>query len=100
MRLALRSGRLARLRASALSRTRATALTDSETKQVTDLDEKKAQAVVDEINNSGGRAIAVAGDVTAQDFPKRAVDATVKAFGTVNVCPSLTLSDGSADSSR
>ena len=44
----------------------------------TSLDEKKAQLVVDEIKASGGDAIAVGGDVGADDFPQRIIDATIK----------------------
>ena len=42
------------------------------------LDEKKAQVVVDEIKAAGGDAIAVGGDVGAEDFPERIVKATVE----------------------
>ena len=42
------------------------------------LDEKKAQSVVDEIKLAGGDAIAVSGDVGADDFPQKVVEATVK----------------------
>lgn len=42
------------------------------------LDEKKAQIVVDEIKAAGGEAIAVGGDVGAEDFPERIVKATVE----------------------
>ncbi|KIJ58499.1 hypothetical protein HYDPIDRAFT_160682 [Hydnomerulius pinastri MD-312] len=51
---------------------------------VSDIDANKAAAVVDEIKAVGGEAIAVAGDVGADDFPKTIVDATVKAFGQIN----------------
>ncbi|KAM0786188.1 hypothetical protein ACM66B_006995 [Microbotryomycetes sp. NB124-2] len=51
---------------------------------VSDLDAKKAQAVVDEIKKSGGQAIAVAGDVTADDFPKKLISEAVSAFGKIN----------------
>ncbi|GAA5930653.1 SDR family NAD(P)-dependent oxidoreductase [Sporobolomyces koalae] len=51
---------------------------------VSDLDPKKAQLVVDEIKKNGGEAISVDGDVTAEGFPKKLVDATVKAFGGIN----------------
>ncbi|SCV73098.1 BQ2448_7023 [Microbotryum intermedium] len=51
---------------------------------VSDLDEKKAQIVVDEIKASGGDAIAVGGDVTADDFPKRLIKATIDAYGKIN----------------
>lgn len=39
---------------------------------------EKAQAVVDEIKKAGGQAIVVQGDVTAADFPKKLVKATVE----------------------
>ncbi|GAA5869568.1 hypothetical protein JCM8547_001523, partial [Rhodosporidiobolus lusitaniae] len=52
---------------------------------VSDLDEGKAQAVVDEIKKTGGEAIAVGGDVMAEEFPKNLSEATVQAFGGVNV---------------
>jgi hypothetical protein len=42
------------------------------------LDEKKAQSVVDEIKAAGGDAIAVGGDVGANDFPAKILDATIK----------------------
>jgi 3-oxoacyl-[acyl-carrier protein] reductase len=42
------------------------------------LDGTKAQAVVDEIKAAGGDAIAVAGDVGADDFPKKIIDATMR----------------------
>ncbi|GJN93808.1 hypothetical protein Rhopal_006866-T1 [Rhodotorula paludigena] len=45
---------------------------------VSDLDEGKAKAVVEEIKKAGGTAIAVGGDVTADDFPKKLVNATVE----------------------
>jgi len=51
---------------------------------VCDLDEKKAQAVVDEIKAAGGDAIAVGGDVAADDFPAKVLDATIKRYGKVN----------------
>lgn len=51
---------------------------------VTDLDEAKAQLVVDEIKKSGGDALAVGGDVSAEDFPQKVVDATIKKFGKIN----------------
>ncbi|GAA5839086.1 hypothetical protein JCM9279_002591 [Rhodotorula babjevae] len=52
---------------------------------VSDLDEGKAKLVVDEIKKAGGEAIAVGGDVTAQDFPKKLVGATVEAYGGINI---------------
>jgi hypothetical protein len=42
------------------------------------LDEKKASIVVDEIKKAGGEAIAVGGDVGADDFPEKIIEATVK----------------------
>ncbi|KAF7965046.1 hypothetical protein HWV62_837, partial [Athelia sp. TMB] len=44
---------------------------------ITDIDAKKVETVVAEIVAFGGEAIGVAGDVAADDFPKRIVDATV-----------------------
>ncbi|KAH8101420.1 short-chain dehydrogenase/reductase SDR [Cristinia sonorae] len=51
---------------------------------VSDLDVKKAEAVVDEITAAGGDAIAVGGDVGADDFPQRILDATIKKYGKLN----------------
>ncbi|KAI0757460.1 short-chain dehydrogenase/reductase SDR [Daedaleopsis nitida] len=51
---------------------------------VTDLDEKKAQAVVDEIKVAGGDALAVGGDVSADDFPEKVITATIKKYGKIN----------------
>ncbi|KAI5475616.1 hypothetical protein MNV49_001126 [Pseudohyphozyma bogoriensis] len=51
---------------------------------VADLDASKAQAVVDEIKKSGGQAVAVGGDVTADDYPKKLIGETIKAFGRIN----------------
>ena len=42
------------------------------------LDEKKAQLVVDEIKAAGGDAIAVGGDVGADDFPEKVLKATIE----------------------
>ena len=42
------------------------------------IDAKKVETVVAEITAFGGEAIGVAGDVAADDFPKRTVDATVQ----------------------
>ncbi|GAA6014460.1 hypothetical protein JCM10207_001614 [Rhodosporidiobolus poonsookiae] len=50
---------------------------------VADLDAAKAQLVVDEIKKAGGEAIAIGGDVTAEDFPKKLVAETIKAFGSI-----------------
>ncbi|CAL5220703.1 g2759 [Coccomyxa viridis] len=52
---------------------------------VTDLDGSKAEQVAQEIKSQGGEAIAVAGDVTAADFPQRCVEATVQRFGTIDI---------------
>jgi len=51
---------------------------------VSDLDEKKAQAVVDEIKAAGGDALAVGGDVGAEDFPERILKATIDKYGKLN----------------
>ncbi|KAI0651395.1 short-chain dehydrogenase/reductase SDR [Trametes meyenii] len=51
---------------------------------VTDLDEKKAQLVVDEIKLAGGDALAVGGDVGADDFPEKVITATIKKYGKIN----------------
>ncbi|KAJ1310776.1 hypothetical protein OPQ81_009297 [Rhizoctonia solani] len=51
---------------------------------VSDLDEKKANLVVDEIKKAGGEAIAVAGDVGAEDFPERIINTTIKTYGQIN----------------
>jgi 3-oxoacyl-[acyl-carrier protein] reductase len=44
----------------------------------TSLDGKKAQLVADEITSAGGDAIAFGGDVGADDFPEKILDATSK----------------------
>lgn len=51
---------------------------------ITDIDAKKVDTVVDEITKAGGEAIGVAGDVAADDFPKRIVDATIQKWGKIN----------------
>ncbi|OCH94180.1 short-chain dehydrogenase/reductase SDR [Obba rivulosa] len=51
---------------------------------VSDLDEKKAQVVVDEIKAAGGDALAVGGDVGADDFPEKVIGATIKKYGKIN----------------
>ncbi|THH03529.1 hypothetical protein EW145_g6182 [Phellinidium pouzarii] len=51
---------------------------------ISDLDEAKAQAVVDEVKAAGGDAIAVGGDVGADDFPEKILKATVDKFGKLN----------------
>lgn len=52
---------------------------------VTDLDGDKAQGTADFIRNSGGMAVAVAGDVCAEDFPARAVEAAISNFGGLHI---------------
>jgi hypothetical protein len=42
------------------------------------IDEKRLATVVEEIKAAGGDALGVAGDVGADDFPKKIVDATVQ----------------------
>jgi 3-oxoacyl-[acyl-carrier protein] reductase len=42
------------------------------------IDAKKVDIVVGEIKKLGGDAIGVAGDVAADDFPKKVVDATIQ----------------------
>jgi len=51
---------------------------------VTDLDESKAQIVVDEIKKAGGDALAVGGDVSAEEFPQKVIEATIKKYGKIN----------------
>ncbi|GAA95827.1 uncharacterized protein L969DRAFT_51108 [Mixia osmundae IAM 14324] len=51
---------------------------------VSDLDGEKAQKVVEEIKANGGEAIAVGGDVTAEDFPKKIIKTTVDKYGKIN----------------
>lgn len=51
---------------------------------VSDIDAKKAEDVVNEIKAFGGDALAVVGDVGADDFPKKIVDATVQKYGKIN----------------
>jgi NAD(P)-dependent dehydrogenase (short-subunit alcohol dehydrogenase family) len=52
---------------------------------VADVTAPTAQAVVDEITNAGGRAIAVVADVSREPDAKRMVDETVAEFGRVDV---------------
>ncbi|KAH9947359.1 short-chain dehydrogenase/reductase SDR [Amylocystis lapponica] len=51
---------------------------------VSDLDAQKAEQVVAEIKQAGGDAIAVSGDVGAEDFPQKILEATVKKYGKLN----------------
>ena len=52
---------------------------------ITGRDRSRGQAVVDEITRGGGTAIFVAADVRIAGDCQRAVDATVKAFGRIDV---------------
>jgi len=52
---------------------------------VSDLDAMKSQRVSSEINNSGGKSISVPGDVTDPNYAENVVQATIKAFGKINV---------------
>lgn len=45
----------------------------------------RIEALVAEITDAGGKAIAVATDVTKRDDPKRLVDAAIKTYGRVDV---------------
>jgi len=49
-----------------------------------DMDQKRLDEVVDEIKTAGGDAIGIPGDVAADDFPQKIVDATVKNYGKIN----------------
>jgi len=51
---------------------------------VSDIDGKKMDVVVEEIRAAGGEAFGVSGDVGADDFPKKIVDATVQKYGKIN----------------
>lgn len=52
---------------------------------VADLDAAAAEAVAQAIHAAGGRAAAVAGDVTAAGFAERLVDEAVRAFGGIHI---------------
>eukprot|EP00884_Botryococcus_braunii_P002497 jgi/Botrbrau1/12248/Bobra.0361s0011.1 len=52
---------------------------------VTDLEVSKAEQVANDIRKAGGQAIAVGGDVTAEEFPAKCVKATVDAFGQIDI---------------
>jgi NAD(P)-dependent dehydrogenase (short-subunit alcohol dehydrogenase family) len=52
---------------------------------VADVTQPAAQSVVDEVTTAGGRAIAVAADVSKEADAKRRVDTAVEAFGRVDV---------------
>lgn len=53
---------------------------------VLSLDETKAQKVVEEIKADGGDAIAVGGDVGADDFPERILKATIEYVARRPIC--------------
>jgi len=52
---------------------------------VNDLDPAPAEETVALIRQSGGRAAALAGDVTRPDFPARLVDAALTEFGAIDI---------------
>ncbi|KAJ7049581.1 hypothetical protein C8F01DRAFT_1352206 [Mycena amicta] len=51
---------------------------------ISDIDAKKLEVVQAEIKAAGGDALSVTGDVGADDFPKKIVDATVHKYGKIN----------------
>ncbi|KAJ7111250.1 ankyrin repeat-containing domain protein [Mycena epipterygia] len=51
---------------------------------ISDIDEKRLATVAEEIKATGGDVLGVAGDVGADDFPKKIVDATVQKYGKIN----------------
>jgi 3-oxoacyl-[acyl-carrier protein] reductase len=52
---------------------------------INDLDPAPASETESAIRQSGGRAAHLAGDVTAPDFPQKLVDATLAAFGGIDI---------------
>jgi 3-oxoacyl-[acyl-carrier protein] reductase len=52
---------------------------------VNDLDEAPALEVVAEIEQAGGRALAIAGNVTEPDFGTRTVASTLETFGAIDI---------------
>lgn len=52
---------------------------------VNDLDAEPGEAVVGEIRDAGGRAVACNGSVTAQGFAERFVDTALKTFGGLDI---------------
>jgi 3-oxoacyl-[acyl-carrier protein] reductase len=52
---------------------------------VNDLDAKSVDETVQLISASGGRAIGLAGDLTAQEFPRQLVEAALASFGGIDV---------------
>ncbi|KAF6758768.1 short-chain dehydrogenase/reductase SDR [Ephemerocybe angulata] len=51
---------------------------------ISDIDAKRLEGVEAEIKAIGGEVLSVAGDVGADDFPKKVVDATVDKFGKIH----------------
>jgi 3-oxoacyl-[acyl-carrier protein] reductase len=51
---------------------------------ISDIDAKRLDTVGAEIKAAGGDFLAVSGDVGADDFPKKIVDATVQKYGKIN----------------
>ncbi|KAF9560268.1 short-chain dehydrogenase/reductase SDR [Agrocybe pediades] len=51
---------------------------------ISDIDAKRLETVESEIKSAGGEVLSVAGDVGADDFPKKIVDATVAKYGKIN----------------
>ena len=47
-------------------------------KDIRSIDAKKVDIVVAELKTLGGDAIGVAGDVSADDFPKKIIEATIQ----------------------
>jgi 3-oxoacyl-[acyl-carrier protein] reductase len=52
---------------------------------INDLDPEPAAEAAEAITKSGGRALSLAGDVTAPDFPQKLVDATLTTFGGLDI---------------
>src|SRR5688572_15532445 len=52
---------------------------------VNDLDAKSVEETVEIISSAGGRAAGLAGDLTAPDFPRKLVDATLSSFGAIDI---------------
>jgi len=52
---------------------------------VSDLDAVKSDNVAKNINQNGGKAISVPGDVTDPSFPEKLIQSTIKAFGKINI---------------
>lgn len=52
---------------------------------VSDIDTEPAKTVVDDINQSGGDAVEVCGDITDPKFPEHLVSETLARYGTINI---------------